>query len=351
MAECDITTTDDAVARLLVTEVSDVDGDRPARLPHREGGAGSPGCCAPARPAAPAAGASRTATSSVGTARMPAAVALDGGWFQMGCEDPGAYADDGEGPLRAVRVDPFLIGSRCVSNRDFSAFVDATGYVTEAERFGASFVFAGHLPDDFPPTRGVVGAEWWREVEGADWRHPAGPRSSLDGVEDHPVVHVSWRDADAYCAWAGARLPTEAEWEFAARGGLKGRRFPWGDALRPGGEHRMNVWQGRFPSHDSGADGYVGTAPVDAFPPNGFGLHNMTGNVWEWTADWFSTTWHRTGPCENPAGPAAGDRKALRGGSYLCHVSYCHRYRVSARMGNTVDSAAGNVGFRCARSA
>jgi sulfatase modifying factor 1 len=307
-------------------------------------------CCAPAQvataeprsvPPAPA-----PAEAQVGAADL---VPLDGGWFRMGSEDAYAYENDGEGPVRSIRVDPFRIAAGTVSNREFADFVDATGHVTSAERFGASFVFAGLLPDDFPPTRGVARAQWWREVPGASWRRPEGGRSTLDAREDHPVIHVSWDDAMSYCRWSGLRLPTEAEWEFAARGGLEGMRFPWGNTLRPGGEHRMNVWQGAFPAQNTLADGYLGTAPVSSFPPNAFGLHNMTGNVWEWTADRFSPTWHLNGTRENPKGPPSGDHRALRGGSYLCHSSYCYRYRVSARMANTPDSSTGNIGFRCAQ--
>jgi sulfatase modifying factor 1 len=278
-------------------------------------------------------------------------VALDGGWFRMGSDDAYAYERDGEGPVRSVRVDPFRIAAGTVSNRQFAAFVEGTGYVTSAERFGVSFVFGGLLPDDFPPTRAVVGAQWWREVPGACWRRPEGGRSTLDARADHPVVHVSWDDAMAYCRWSGLRLPTEAEWEYAARGGLQGMRFPWGNTLRPGGKHLMNVWQGQFPGRNTLADGYLGAAPVGAFAPNGFGLYNMTGNVWEWTADWFSQTWHLNGTRHNPAGPSSGERRALRGGSYLCHASYCYRYRVSARMANTPDTSTGNIGFRCATDA
>jgi sulfatase modifying factor 1 len=266
----------------------------------------------------------------------------------MGSDDAYAYPDDGEGPVRSIRVDSFEVAAYTVSNRQFAEFVDATGHVTAAERFGASFVFAGLLPDDFPPTRGVPATPWWREVPGASWQHPEGGRSTLEAREDHPVVHVSWDDATAYCRWSGLRLCTEAEWEYAARGGLEGMRFPWGNMPRPGGEHRMNVWQGTFPTLNTLGDGYVGTAPVDAFAPNGFGVYNMTGNVWEWTADRFSTTWHLDGPRVNPTGPSSGARRALRGGSYLCHASYCYRYRVSARIGNTPDSSTGNIGFRCA---
>nr|WP_246331096.1 formylglycine-generating enzyme family protein [Saccharopolyspora hordei] len=261
-------------------------------------------------------------------------VRLDGGSFLMGSEDALAYPEDGEGPVREVRVEPFWISRTAVSNAEFAEFVEATGYRTEAERWGWSFVFAGLLPDDFPPTRGVAAAPWWRQVMGADWRHPEGPQSDVDDRPDHPVVHVSWTDAQAYCTWAGLRLPTEAEWEYAARGGLSGCAFPWGDELEPGGEHRMNVWQGVFPRHNEQSDGWYGTCPVTEFEPNGYGLHNTTGNVWEWSAD--------------PFGP--GDpRRSVRGGSYLCHESYCRRYRVSARQGLTPDTSTGNTGFRCAR--
>ena len=276
-------------------------------------------------------------------------VRLDGGRFLMGSEDALAYPEDGEGPVRAVKLDPFWIDTTVVSNERFTAFVSATGHVTDAERFGWSFVFAGLLPDDFPATRGVAAAPWWRQVEGADWRHPEGPSSSVDDRHDHPVVHVSWADASAFAQWEGKRLPTEAEWEYAARGGLEQRVFPWGDEREPGGQHRMNVWQGRFPTDNSLDDGWLGTAPVDAFPPNGYGLHNTTGNVWEWCADWFSATPARPGTTSNPVGPPAGTHRVMRGGSYLCHESYCRRYRVAARSGNTPDSSTGNLGLRCAR--
>jgi formylglycine-generating enzyme required for sulfatase activity len=260
-------------------------------------------------------------------------VDLPGGTFWMG-SDEDRYPDDGESPSRAVHVEGFRIAAYTVSNDDFARFTDATGYVTTAEREGWSFVFGGLLPDDFPATRAVVQAPWWRQVYGATWQHPEGPVSDVVGRADHPVVHVSWIDARAFCRWAGGRLPSEAEWEYAARGGLEQRRFPWGDELTPDGEHRMNVFQGRFPEVDTGEDGFIGTAPVHAFAPNGYGLYNVTGNVWEWTADRF--------------GSGRPGQRVTRGGSYLCHDSYCWRYRCAARSGNTPDSTAGNIGFRMA---
>jgi formylglycine-generating enzyme required for sulfatase activity len=266
----------------------------------------------------------------------------------MGTEAADGYPLDGEGPVHRVRLSPFRIAPCAVSNAAFAAFADATGHVTDAERYGWSFVFGGLLPDDFPPTRAVAGSPWWRQVEGADWRRPEGPQSDLDGRADHPVVHVSFRDALAYCAWTGTRLPSEAEWEFAARGGRTGDRFPWGAELEPGGTHRMNVFQGTFPLEDTGADGYVGTAPVDAFEPNGYGLYNATGNVWEWCADWFDAGYYRVSPPADPRGPAAGTRRVMRGGSYLCHASYCNRYRVDSRSANEPDTSTGNLGFRVA---
>jgi formylglycine-generating enzyme required for sulfatase activity len=245
--------------------------------------------------------------------------------------------------LTGFRIDP-----HAVSNDRFAEFVSSTGYVTDAERYGWSFVFGGLLPDDFPPTRGVAHTPWWRQVYGACWRHPQGPQSAVDGRGSHPVVHVSWNDALAFCVWSGTRLPTEAQWEYAARGGVTGQHFPWGSEREPGGEHRMNVFQGRFPGENSCDDGFAGTAPVDSFPPNGYGLHNVTGNVWEWCLDWFDPGYYRRSPSENPTGPSSGTHRVMRGGSYLCHSSYCNRYRVDSRSGSEPTSATGNLGFRVA---
>ena len=307
------------------------------------------GCCAPSRDPAP--GGSDAAAAVPGRkagAALVATLRIAGGEGLLGNADMHAYPDDGEGPVHRVRLAAFELAPHAVTNTEFGRFAEATGYRTEAERFGWSFVFGGLLPDDFPETRAVAAAPWWRQVEGASWRRPEGPQSSIGRRGDHPVVHVSWNDALAFCAWAGARLPTEAEWEYAARGGLEGRTYPWGDELEPGGEHRMNVWQGVFPNHNTLDDGYLGTAPVDAYAPNGYGLHNMTGNVWEWCADWFDPHAYARDRPDNPQGPPSGTHRVSRGGSYLCHASYCRRYRVAARNALTPDSSTGNTGFRCA---
>ena len=271
----------------------------------------------------------------------------------MGSEDADARPEDGEGPAREVTVDAFRIDPTTVTNGQFTEFVDATGYRTEAETFGWSYVFRGLLPR--AKQRNLTGRDikvlpWWTAVEGASWAKPEGPGSNVRGRLHHPVVHVSWNDANAYCQWAGTRLPTEAEWEYASRGGLTGRRLPWGDELTPGNYHRCNVWQGTFPEINTLDDGYLGTAPAKSFRPNGYGLYNMAGNVWEWCADWFSADWHLSHARDNPTGPPKGDHKVLKGGSYLCHDSYCNRYRVAARYANTPDSATGNAGFRCVQS-
>jgi formylglycine-generating enzyme len=280
-------------------------------------------------------------------------VQLPGGRFLMGTEYSAGFPEDGEGPVREVILDPFSIDRCPVTNERFALFIRATGFRTDAEHFGWSFVFWSHIsPHRFTQLvhERVAAAPWWCKVPGARWDAPEGPGSTIAGRESHPVVHVSWHDASAFAAWSGQRLPTEAEWEYAARGGLVQKLYPWGDKLRPGGSHMCNIWQGDFPNHDSGEDGYTGTCPVDAFPPNGFGLYSMTGNTWEWCADWFDAAFHRTAGPNNPRGPANGTSRVIKGGSFLCHKSYCNRYRVAARTSNTPDSSTAHIGFRCASS-
>jgi formylglycine-generating enzyme required for sulfatase activity len=276
---------------------------------------------------------------------------LPGGEFLMGSNSPEGFVQDGEGPVRSVLLDPFSIDIHPVTNEAFEEFVADAGYVTEAERFGWSFVFWSHIPkrsfNDLVEDT-VAAAPWWCKVAGAMWNAPEGPGSDILQRRDHPVVHVTWNDANAFCQWSGQRLPTEAEWEFAARGGLEQKSYPWGDKLRPGGEHRCNIWQGEFPKHDSADDGYAGTCPVDAFPPNGYGLYSVTGNTWEWCADWFDPVHHPTADRRNPKGPPSGAARVMKGGSFLCHKSYCNRYRVAARSSNTPQSSTSNIGFRCA---
>jgi Uncharacterized conserved protein len=235
-----------------------------------------------------------------------------------------------------------------VTNGVFREFIAATGYTTEAERFGWSFVFHTHIPKQAVDDT-VRGIEWWCKVTGAAWNRPEGPDSNVDARENYPVVHVSWNDALEYCKWAGKRLPTEAEWEYAARGGLEQKIYPWGDELTPGGKHLCNIWQGSFPDVDLGEDGFTAPAPVDAYPPNGYGLYTITGNAWEWCADWFHPSWHVNATRKNPVGPPEGSVRVMKGGSYLCHKSYCNRYRVAARTSNTPDSSTTNISFRCVR--
>ncbi|MEL7210723.1 MAG: formylglycine-generating enzyme family protein, partial [Actinomycetota bacterium] len=273
------------------------------------------GCCAPSRPGDGSTERAPTARPGGGSAPEHDLVEIDAGTFTMGTDEDYRYRGDGEGPAREITLGGFRIGRTAVTNAQFAAFVDATGHVTDAERFGWSFVFHLFLPDDFPDTRAVAATPWWRQVYGADWAHPDGPQSDAVGRPDHPVVHVSWADATAYCDWAGVRLPTEAEWERAARGGLEGKRYVWGDEFAPDGRTMCNIFEGEFPVTNTAEDGYVGTAPVDAFPANGFGLHNMSGNVWEWCTDWFHSSFHRDGPTTDPEGPPAGEAKVMRGGS------------------------------------
>ncbi|HXX92691.1 MAG TPA: formylglycine-generating enzyme family protein [Planctomycetota bacterium] len=286
----------------------------------------------------------------------PPMVWIPGGWFRMGSEHP--MMTDAR-PLHRVRVDGFWMDATDVTNADFARFVEATHYVTVAEkpmgrlRPGSfAFVPGTALPGEAPP-----GAPWFRFVEGADWRHPEGPGSSIGTRPDHPVVQISWDDAAEYARWAGKRLPTEAEWEFAARGGLEGQRYPWGDRLTPDGTWRANIWQGEFPKVNTLADGYLTTSPVRAFPPNGYGLYDMAGNVWQWCSDWYRADAYTPSPAENPRGPDSSldpdepgvPKRAQRGGSFLCADNFCARYELGSRGKGEGVSAANHIGFRCVR--
>jgi sulfatase modifying factor 1 len=276
-------------------------------------------------------------------------IPVTGGRSFVGTNSP-AIPWDGEGPERSVRLRDFLLEAQTVTVSRFARFVAATGYVTEAERFGFSAVFKGSLagcPDDVTLER----LPWWSRVEGACWSSPEGPGSSVSDREDHPVTHVSWNDALAFTAWVEGRLPTEAEWEHAARGGNHRRRFPWGDEEPDDSVIHCNIWQGRFPELNTVADGYAATAPARSFAPNSLGFYNMAGNVWEWTADAFRIHSLGSQAKSRNAQARSFQEKALKGGSYLCHRSYCYRYRIAARMGLSADSSASNVGFRVAYDA
>lgn len=305
---------------------------------------------------------------------------IPGGEFSMGCLDPRSLPHGGPDPMadarpvHRVRVEGFWMDATEVTNRQFAAFVTATGYVTVAERVPRAEDFPGAPPENLvagsvvftPPTEPVPLVDhlrWWAYVKGADWRHPSGPESTIEGHDDDPVVHVAFEDAEAFARWAGKRLPTEAEWEFAARGGLPGATYPWGDEFNPHGRWMANTWQGRFPGANTAADGYPGLAPVGRFPPNAYGLHDMSGNVWEWCSDWYRPdTYAKATATESvavdPHGPDSSfdplepgqAKRVQRGGSYLCSEAYCARYIVGTRGKGEISSATNHIGFRCVQS-
>lgn len=306
---------------------------------------------------------------------------IPGGEFSMGANDPpdmdevGMKATEDARPIHRVYVDGFFIDKTDVTNAEFAKFVKATGYVTIAERKPRAEDFPGAPPENLVAGSVVFKApdhpvpldnhmQWWTYVAGANWRHPYGPGSDIKGKDDYPVVHVAYPDAEAYAKWAGKRLPTEAEWEFAARGGLTGKPFIWGDAFRPNGKWMANTHQGNFPNYDSGADGYAGIAPVAKFPPNPYGLYDMAGNVWQWTSDWYRPDYYQQlesagEVARNPHGPASSfdpaepdqPKKVHRGGSFLCTDQYCSRYIVGTRGKGEVTTGTNHLGFRCVEDA
>jgi len=316
------------------------------------------------------------AISAESPSRHPDMIAIPGGTFRMGSDKH--YPE--EAPAHRVTVGDFLIDRTPVTNRQFKAFVKATGHVTFAEILPRAEDYPGALPHMLyagslvfsPPSHPVDlrnWSEWWQFMKGADWRHPYGPKSNINGLDNHPVVHVAYSDALAYARWTGKDLPTEAEWEFAARGGLEEAEYAWGADFTPGGEHRANTWQGNFPHENLNRDGFARTSPVMAFAPNGYGIHDMIGNVWEWTSDWYSSKHEaqkneKNAPkaCCIPENPRGGreegsfdpcqpeiriPRKVLKGGSHLCAPNYCRRYRPAARHAEPIDTSTSHVGFRC----
>jgi formylglycine-generating enzyme len=344
-------------------------------------------CAGAACRAQPAVAPTATFASTVARSERPAGAApngmvwIPGGEFSMGsessadslCERPGITRD--AQPIHRVSVDGFWMDATEVTNEQFAAFANATGYVTIAERSPDPAEFPG-APRDLlvpgstvftPPDHPVDLADalqWWRYVPGTDWRHPQGPGSDLQRRERYPVVHIAFADAEAYAAWAGGRLPTEAEWEFAARGGLTGNLYAWGNELVPHGEHHANIYQGAFPMQDDGEDGFSGLAPVASYPPNPYGLYDMAGNVWEWVSDWYRPDYYETlaaagGVAKNPRGPAesfdpsepGAKKRVHRGGSFLCTSLYCSRYLVGTRGKGEVSTGSNHLGFRIVRSA
>jgi sulfatase modifying factor 1 len=292
-----------------------------------------------------------TPASDADQAALAAAlVVIPGAFFDMGARRS-RFPTDYDSPRHKVKLSPFRIAPTACTNADFTRFADQTGYRTVAEREGWSSVFHLALSEPERWTQSPPGLPWWRRVDGACWSAPEGPGSDISNRTDHPVVHVCWFDALAYCTWAGLCLPTEAQWECAARGGLAHKKFPWGDVFLPSDGHAMNVWQGRFSQENTADDGYAGTCPVTAFAPNGFGLFNTCGNVWEWVWDsYVPAPVAGPFPLRDPQGPASGNARIQRGGSYLCHDSYCDRYHVHSRTRNDPDSSTGHAGFRVAKS-